>query len=58
MKITEIKELLEKNCGDDIILIQATEEFFNIENSNDKKFNDRYDKVIKKYYDKRWVLWE
>jgi len=53
MKITEIKELLEKNCGDDIILIQATEEFFNIENSNDKKFNDRYDKVIKKYYDKR-----
>lgn len=53
MNIPEIKEILEKNCGDDYVLIEVTRQFFNIENSNDTRYNERYDEVINKYYDKR-----
>ena len=53
MNILEIKEILENNCGDDPVLIDATRAFFNIENSNDTRYNERYDDVIMKYYDKR-----
>lgn len=53
MNIPEIKDILEKNCGDDVVLMEATKQFFNIENSNDARYNERYDEVIKKYYDRR-----
>ena len=53
MEISEIKEILEQNCGDDLVLIEAIRQFFKIENSRDNKYNEEYDNVINKYYDKR-----
>ena len=53
MDIPEIKEILENNCGDDLVLIDVIRQFFNIEISRDSKYNDRYDELINKYYDKR-----
>ena len=53
MEIHEIKDILEKNCYGDQVLIAVTNEFFKIESSNDKKYNKRYDEVIEKFYDER-----
>ncbi len=53
MDIPEIKEILENNCGDDLVLIEVVRQFFNIENSPKKGYDKEYDEVIRQYYDKR-----